>query len=298
MASTDTSIETLRQLLASAEAVVVGGASGLSASAGFRYYYQDDDVYRQLAGGLRQKYGKNNVFDLFYCPSLTRGEYWALVIRQTAYVHNCYTGTAYQYLAQLLDGKNFYIVTTNQDAQFYRTFAPERITRLQGDWRYWQCSRRCHDAIYWNQNLADELLPHIANDALPDNLIPRCPHCGAEMDAWVRSRHFLEGEYYEAERERYLNFLRANANKRILFLELGVGMMTPMFIKEPFMNMAYQMPRASYVTINPKHAIIPPEIAHKSLAISLDITTVLAQLLGKDTSGINASTDFNPSRIY
>lgn len=30
--------------------------------------------------------------------------------------------------------------------------------------------------------------------------------------------------------KRYLDFLRANSRRKVLFLELGVGMMTPMFI--------------------------------------------------------------------
>lgn len=39
-------------------------------------------------------------------------------------------------------------------------------------------------------------------------------------------------------------------------LELGVGMMTPMFIKEPFMNMVYQWPHALYVPINPLREMV------------------------------------------
>ena len=33
-----------------------------------------------------------------------------------------------------------------------------------------------------------------------------------------------------------------NKYKKILFLELGVGTMTPMFIKEPFWEMTYSLP--------------------------------------------------------
>lgn len=290
--------EQLLKHMADADAIVIGGASGLSASAGFRYYYQDDDVYKALAGGLRNKYRKQNLFDLFYDPRLSRGEYWALVLRQTLYTHECYTGKAYDYLSRLMEGKNYYIVTTNQDAQFYRTFPEDRITRLQGDWRYWQCSRSCHEQIYFNLNEVKRLLTLVEGDSLPEEHFPRCPHCGAEMDIWVRARHFLQGTYYNGEVERYMDFLRRHATKRILFLELGVGMMTPMFIKEPFINMTYQMPHATYVTINPKHAIVPPEIAHKSLAIERDITQVLAEALGEETSALDIDTDFEPARVY
>lgn len=294
-------IELLRKKIDEADAVVVGGASGMSAASGFRFYYQEDDVFRSVAGGLAKKYDRHNMFDLFYDRRPTRGEQWALMLRTIHYVYECYTGETYTDLAELLEGKEYYIVTTNQDAQFYRTFPQEKITRLQGDWRYWQCKHPCHDHIYYNKKQVDELCSKIENDALPESLIPRCPHCGDAMEPWARSYTFLQGEYYRREMERYMDFLRRNSHRKTLFLELGVGMMTPMFIKEPFMNMVYQWPRAFYATLNPQHAIVPREIAGKSLAIQDDIAVTLKQLLGKPTDGIkklNKSEIFNPSRVY
>ena len=82
---------------------------------------------------------------------------------------------------------------------------------------------------------------------------------------------------------------------------LAHHLMTPMFIKEPFMNMVYQWPNAFYVSLNPQHAIIPKEIKKKSLAISDDIAITLKQLLGESTigmKGFDAKEAFNPSRVY
>ncbi len=298
---TQAQIEQLKKKINEADAIVVGGASGMSAASGFVFYYQDDKVYRQLAGHLAQKYHLHNLFDLFYDRRLTRGEHWGSMIRMNQYIYDCYTGETYKDLAELLRGKDYYIVTTNQDAQFFRTFPAERITRLQGDWRYWQSSRPCHDRIYDNEAQVKELARHVKDDVLPDDLIPRCPHCGGEMAPWVRGYTFLEGEFYQNEMKRYMDYLQRHAQRKTLFLELGVGMMTPMFIKEPFMNMVYQWSQAYYVTINPQHAIVPREIAGKSLAIQDDIAVTLKRLLGKpvaDSSADNASSQFNPSRIY
>lgn len=90
-------------------------------------------------------------------------------------------------------------------------------------------------------------------------------------------------------------------DKNILFLELSVGMMTPMFIKEPFMYMTFELPKAHYVTINPKHAIIPKEIAAKSLDIQDDIAFVLKELLGKSSEHLDRQSKgyiFDSSRVY
>ena len=294
-------INLLKEKIEQADSIVVGGASGMSAASGFIFYYQEDDVFKSLAGSLAKKYNRHNMFDLFYDQRPSRGEQWALMLRTIKYVYECQTGETYIDLAKLLNGKNYYIATTNQDAQFYRVFPEERITRIQGDWRYWQCSRPCHDKIYYNKEETFKLYEKIENDALPDNLIPRCPHCGAELAPWVRSYTFLQGEFYRQEMKRYMEFLRSNAHRNTLFLELGVGMMTPMFIKERFMNMVYQWPNAFYVTLNPQHAIIPKEIKKKSLAISDDIAITLKQLLGESTigmKGFDAKEAFNPSRVY
>lgn len=294
-------IELLRKKINEADAIAVGGASGMSAASGFVFYYQRDEVFRKIAGSLEDKYGFHNFFDAFYHQGHTRGEHWAMILRETKYLYECPTGETYSDLAELLQGKNYYIATTNQDAQFYRTFSADKITCIQGDSRYWQCSRPCHDQIYYNQEKVVELCGKIEHDALPEDLIPRCPHCGAEMEPWVRGYHFLQGAHYQQEMERYLNFLQQHSNAKTLFLELGVGMMTPMFIKEPFMNMVYQWPNAFYVTINPQHAIVPKEIARRSLAIHADIALTLKQLLGKPVSDTIASSSekiFNPSRVY
>ena len=122
---------------------------------------------------------------------------------------------------------------------------------------------------------------HKLNDSIdadlrvPSELIPRCPKCGAEMEPWVRSWVFLEGRKYREEHSKLNAFLKKNMHKKVLFLELGVGRMTPMFIQEPFWNMTYAWPNAFYITINPRDAIVPEELKQKGLAIREDIAKVL-----------------------
>ena len=98
-------IDLLKKKIDEADAIVVGGASGMSAASGFVFYYQDDDVYKMLAGGLAEKYNIHNYFDLFYDRRLSRGELWASMLRATRYIYECYTGETYKDLAKLLQGK-------------------------------------------------------------------------------------------------------------------------------------------------------------------------------------------------
>lgn len=50
MQDTMIQIEILKKEIQEAEAIIVGGASGMSAAAGFRFYYMNDATFKQIAG--------------------------------------------------------------------------------------------------------------------------------------------------------------------------------------------------------------------------------------------------------
>lgn len=78
--------------------------------------------------------------------------------------------------------------------------------------------------------------------------------------------------------QRYENFLDTRGDKRLLFLELGVGYNTPGIIKYPFWRMTKKNPLASYACINFGEARCPKEILERSICIDGDIGEVLETL--------------------
>lgn len=122
-----TQIEILKKNIQEAEAIIVGGASGMSAAAGFRFYYMRDATFKQIAGQLGEKYHADVFFPLAYHPQIKKGELWAALLREYKYLYECHTGEPYEDLAELLKGKNYYIATTNQDAQFFAPSLPRRL---------------------------------------------------------------------------------------------------------------------------------------------------------------------------
>lgn len=272
-------VNSLVRHIQDADAIVVGGASGMSAAAGFRHYYEHDKDFIDNLGEFEKKYGYRNSFDGFYYRYRTSEERWAFIARNLCMILDAETGQPYYDLNEILKDKNYYILTTNQDTQFTRVFPEEKISAIQGDWRFFQCSRRCHDELYSSVDTLQKLNKSIdENLRVPKNMIPRCPKCGAEMEPWVRSWTFLEGKKYREEYNTLNTFLKANQNKKILFLELGVGRMTPMFIQEPFWKMTYAWPDAYYITINSRDALVPEELKQKGFAIHEDIAKVLADV--------------------
>lgn len=267
-------INTLLNKIQEAEAIVVGGAAGMSEAAGYSFY-QTDEYFLKHFGKFTDKYGINNIFNGFYYGFSTREERWAYIATLNKLIYDTEAGRPYLDLLQLLQDKDYFIVTTNQDAQFSKVFPTEKVSPIQGDWRYFQCSCRCHDQIYYNKELVENMYANIEGTRIPTELIPVCPECGEDMEPWVRSYVFLEGSSYRNELSKYNEYLNKNKDKKILFLELGVGRMTPMFIKQPFWNMTYTLPDAYYITINPKDAIVPEVLSDKGHAIHEDIAQVL-----------------------
>lgn len=278
-------VELLATHIRDAQAIVVGAASGMSAAAGFLHYYERDADFVKTFGDFEKKYGFHNTFDGFYYRYRTSEERWAFIAHYLCMILDAETGQPYRDIYEILKNKNYHILTTNQDTQFIRTFPEEKISAIQGDWRYFQCSHRCHDELYPAEGIRQQMDAAIDSDLkIPSDMIPRCPKCGAELEPWVRSWVFLEGKKYKEEYRKLNQFLEENQKKKILFLELGVGRMTPMFIQQPFWNLTYSLPDAFYITVNPKDAVIPRELKNKGLAIHEDIAKVLTDV-GKLCAG-------------
>ena len=59
-------VNSLVRHIRDADAIVVGAASGMSAAAGFRHYYEHDKDFIDNLGEFEKKYGYRNSLDGFY----------------------------------------------------------------------------------------------------------------------------------------------------------------------------------------------------------------------------------------
>ena len=110
---------------------------------------------------------------------------------------------------------------------------------------------------------------------IPTELVPKCPVCGKPMTMNLRSDdRFVEDDGWHLACERYERFINENKNKKTLYLELGVGMNTPVIIKYPFWRLTAQNKNAHYVCINTDMAYVPNEIQDRSLCFSDDVALV------------------------
>lgn len=179
----------------------------------------------------------------------------------------------YNDLLKLVVDKDYFMLTTNVDHQFQLAgFDKKRLFYTQGDYGLWQCSEPCHQGVYDNETAVRQMWAEQREMRVPSELIPHCPRCGRPMTMNLRADDtFVQDEGWYRAADRYQDFLRHHQRGRVLYLELGVGMNTPVIIKFPFWKYTHENPDATYVCINFGEASAPWEIRDRSICIDGDI---------------------------
>ena len=271
-------IERLRHALDSADAVVIGAGAGLSASAGLTY---SGERFEKHFGDFKEKYGIQDMYSGGFYPFETLEEYWAWWSRHI--LVNRYERApkpVYDDLLKLVEDKDYFVLTTNVDHQFQLAgFDKERLFYTQGDYGLWQCSRPCHQETYDNEEIVRRMIAEQRDMKVPAELIPRCPVCGRPMTMNLRcDGTFVRDEGWYAAQARYQEFLSEHDGAHILFLELGVGMNTPVIIKYPFWQMTAENPNAAYACVNLGQAMCLGDIQNRSICIDGDIGRIIRDI--------------------
>ena len=272
-------INRVKDLLKSADAVVIGAGAGLSTSAGFEY---SGERFKKYFSDFGEKYGITDMYSGGFYPYQTLEEYWAWWSRQI--YCNRYIDAPkplYQKLLSLVKDKDCFVITTNVDHCFQKSgFDKQRLFYMQGDYGLFQCSEPCCQKTYDNEELVLKMVQLQKNMKIPSELVPYCPNCGQPMTTNLRcDDSFVQDEGWYKAKNRYDDFIRRHEGLKTVFLELGVGNNTPIWIKYPFQKMTAQNPNASYVCVNLGCAYAPPEIKDQSVCIDSDILTVIDKLL-------------------
>lgn len=271
-------IDRLKSLIDNAEAIVIGAGAGLSTAAGFTYSGQR---FHENFHDFEAKYNFHDMYSGGFYHYDTPEEFWAYWSR---YIFiNRYSDPpkpVYNELYELVKDKNYFVITTNVDHCFQKAgFDKQRLFCTQGDYGLFQCCVPCHNKTYDNEEIVRKMVENQCDMKIPPELLPKCPVCGKPMTMNLRSDNkFVEDDGWRAACKRYEDFIRKNKNKRILFLELGVGFNTPAIIKFPFMRMTYMNRKAVYACVNYGDAFSPDEIKDRSVIINEDIFKALSDI--------------------
>lgn len=254
-------IERARELLAGADRVLIGAGAGLSTAAGLAY---GGTRFQQYFAPFIERYGMTDMYSAGFYPFPTPEDKWAYW-SQHIWVNRFEPGATqlYRDLAHWAHGRDYFVITTNVDAQFELAgFDPQRIFVPQGDYGYIQCARACHERIYPVKDLVEKWRTDLgaAPDGTPTRtrlsdpaLVPHCPVCSGPMETHLRADgFFVEDDAWHAAQARYQRFVEEMRYGRTVLLELGVGWNTPVWVRYPFERMTQLLgpERAPLVRMN------------------------------------------------
>ena len=293
-------VRKLKEKIQNAEAIVLGAGSGLSTAAGLTY---SGERFHKYFFDFAKKYPIQDIYSGGFFPFESPEEFWAWWSRSIYF--NRYIDApsdVYGNLKKIVEGKDYFVLTTNVDHQFQRAgFEKERLFYTQGDYGLFQSSRPTLAKTYDNQEIVEKMLEaqgfvrdnagifQLPEDkklkmSIPTDLIPICPDDGLPMAMNLRvDENFVEDAGWKMAAKRYQDFLHSHKGKHVLYWELGVGMNTPVIIKFPFWRYTDENPNAYYACLNLGEAGCSREISDRSICLNADIGQVLRDLLKMDS---------------
>ena len=242
-------IQTAKNLIEEADALVIGAAAGLSEAAGLHY---GGERFRQHFSDYIKRYGLTDMYSSAFYPFASPEEKWAYWARHIQLNRYGESLPLYQDLYELVKDKETFVITTNVDGQFVKAgFDEAFFFEVQGNYGEFQCSLPCQQEVFPNQELVEAMVQASQNFKIPSSLIPHCPRCQSPLTTHLRvDGAFVETQKWHEQEAAYLKFLQEHAEEKLVFLELGVGYNTPTIIKFPFERLNAALPQASLIRVN------------------------------------------------
>ena len=166
---------------------------------------------------------------------------------------------AYNVLAKLLEGKNYFVVTLCDDDKIYKSnLREDRIVAPCGSYTRLQCEEVCSDDIYSVQDFISKL---DAGEEL------QCPKCGKKLVMnRIQNRKYSE-EGYLKQWQLYMKWLQGSMNRKLCVLELGVGMKYPSVIRWPFEKVAFINQKARFIRVHDYLYQLTEDLKEKGISV-------------------------------
>lgn len=273
--------EMLLNKMNTSDKILIGAGAGLSAAAGLSY--MDSEAFKKyfpdmVRLGYHFEYELVGMRDDEWSP----GRKWAYWATHINYVRNIFQpAELYKKLLRILNGRDYFVVTSNCDRQFMRCgFPMDRLFEFQGNYDNMGCSCGCTEKTWDNYEYLQRILKNINHETFEcsDDALPRCPYCGELADICFR------GDNYESEQAKYLNYVNSCSDKKLCVIELGVGYNTPGVIRWPFERITYYIRDAYLFRVNTGYKEYPSRTAHpdypkelegKASSINMDAASLI-----------------------
>ncbi|WP_075603516.1 SIR2 family NAD-dependent protein deacylase [Saccharicrinis aurantiacus] len=254
-----------------ADKIIIGAGSGLSTAAGLNY---GGKRFQDNFADFISKYPLSDMYSAAFYPFATPEERWAYFSRHILINRfNALVGQPYKDLLEVVQHKDYFVLTTNVDAQFQRAgFNTSKLFATQGDYGMFQCSKPCNNTLYHNHKMVNDMAAQQSHCKIPSALIPICPNCGEALEPHLRKdQYFVENDDWHTANNNYINYVRQIKQEKVVFLELGVGFNTPSIIRWPFEQLSKQLTNACLIRVNMDDVQANYQISDQSILCQGDI---------------------------
>lgn len=265
----------IKEKFIEADAILIGASNGLSISEGL-HLFADNEIFRKLFGDMKEKYGIRCILQGMAYDYRTEEEKWAFWSRLIHhFVLRYEVSPQMRKLKEIVGEKPYFIITSNGETHFETAgFETERIYEIEGNLIEMQCEQACHKKLYPVNEMITAMHQQEIDGKVPTKLIPKCPICGGNMR--IHSETWPGFIRDTDSAERYMSFVDEYYDKKLVILELGIGMRNQL-IKAPLMRLAANSKNSTYITINKGEVYVPDNIMDKSYGLNGDLTDILMQ---------------------
>ena len=178
-------------------------------------------------------------------------------------------------LAELLSDKNYFVVSTSvNDIIMDIPWKEGRLVMPCGGSRKKQCINGCEalqELSQTDKNNLSAYLDGIVSKSVESNELPdlgKCPDCGKPFVLNnIYTEHYNENGYL-SQWQLYTKWLQGTLNRKVVVLELGVGMKFPSVIRWPFEKVAFFNQKAKFYRVNENLYQMSEELKDKGVSIS------------------------------
>lgn len=194
---------------------------------------------------------------------------WLLPALNEIYHEKLYNGKkdrviqALQKLAEQLQGKNYFVVSLADYKEITNLWDANRFVAPCGGISKKQCEAGCAVALQaitqTDINTINGYLEQLRTidennaDTVDFERMPQlgiCPACGKRMILNNIHAEKYDENGYLTQWQLYTKWLQGTLNRKVLILELGVGMEFPSVIRWPFEKMAYFNQKSKFYRVN------------------------------------------------
>lgn len=271
-------ISSAKKVIQEADYIIIGAGAGLSTAAGLEY---SGENFKKNYKEYKERYNFQDLYSASFYPFETQEEkwaFWAKLIKLNRY--NEKPLKLYQELYNIVNKKEYFVITTNVDGQFEKAgFNKDKLFIVQGDYGFLQCEDACHNKLYYNEEMVEKWLKNTKNCKIPSDLVPKCPVCGKNMDMNLRKdANFVQDENWYNQSEKYEDFLNKTKENKVVLLEIGVGFNTPGIIRFPFEQIVYNNLKSTLIRINKDYPQTMLEIDSRAILFDEDINKIIGDL--------------------